>query len=66
MATSMMMKNTPPRTPPRTGARGNFLPPSLCTKFVGEDGAVDDGEESDEVDVIRPGVVVRVPKAVED
>jgi len=69
MATNMMMKNTPPRIPPRTGARGNFLPPSpepLCTKSVGEDGAVDDAEESDEVDGIRPEVVVGVPKAVED
>lgn len=52
-----------------TGARGNLLPPSpepLCTRFVGEDGAVDEVEESDAVDEIKSEVVVRVSRVVED
>jgi hypothetical protein len=43
-ATKMMVKTTPPTTPPITGARGNLLPPSaglLCIKAVGEDGLLD-------------------------
>jgi hypothetical protein len=69
IATDTMMNMTPPRTPPMTGARGKPLPPSsepLCTMFVGEDRAVDDPKESDEVGEIKSEVVVRVSKAVED
>ena len=69
IATNIMMNSTPPRTPPMTGARGNLLPPPpepLCTRPVGEDGAVGEVEESDEGDEIKSEVVVRVSKVVED
>jgi len=69
IATNVMMNTTPPRTPPMTGARGNFLPPSFesfCIRLVGEDRPLGDGELSNEVEGIKLGVVVGIPKGVGD
>ena len=61
------MRQTPPRTPPTTGARGNFLPVLLfCTKAGGEDGSLDRVDVLVEGEEIRFVVLVEVSDMVEN
>ena len=55
IATMVMMRNTPPRTPPMIGARGKLLPrlvKSFSLRPAEKDGPPDDVEEVEEIEFV--------------
>jgi hypothetical protein len=55
IATMVMMKNTPPRTPPMIGARGKLLPrlvKSFSLRPAEKDGPPDNVEEVEEIEFV--------------